>query len=198
MTHRQIILGSNSPRRGEILRFFSLPFTQIASNFAEESILFTGDPIDYVGILAKKKGESLAVQYPENIILTADTIVYLDGKVYNKPVSREEAILFLQQLSGKWHTVYTGIALSFKDAQHIRVEETRILFHELKEAHIHHYLDHVNFLDKAGSYAIQQGGSLVVKKIEGCYYNVMGVPLSSLKELLTLVNIDLWECMNIL
>lgn len=198
MTHRQIILGSNSPRRGEILRFFSLPFLQIASNFAEESISFREDPVEYVETLAKKKGEVLALEHPDSIILTADTIVYLEGQVYNKPINREEAILFLQKLSGKWHTVYTGIALSLGNIQHVQVEETRILFHELKIDHIHHYLNHVNFLDKAGSYAIQQGGSLVVKKIEGCYYNVMGLPLSALKELLTLVNIDLWEHMNIL
>lgn len=194
----QIILGSTSPRRGEILHFFSLPFIQIPSHFDEKSISFTGDPIQYVETLAKKKGESLITQYPQNLIITADTIVYLEGKVYNKPESKEEAIRFLQELSGKWHTVYTAVALSLNGQQHVRVEKTAILFNTLSNAHIDHYLNHVNFLDKAGSYAIQQGGSLVVKKIEGCYYNVMGLPLNALQELLNLVNIDLWEHMRIL
>lgn len=197
-TQRPIILGSQSPRRGEILRFFSLPFIQIPSNFEEESIPFTGDPIQYVETLAKEKGAILSIEHPENFILTADTIVYLEGKVYNKPKDRQEAISFLQELSGKWHTVYTALVLSYPGGQYVRVEETRILFHDLKENHIHNYLNYINFLDKAGGYAIQQGGSLVVKKIEGCYYNVMGLPLNALKELLNLVNIDLWEYVNIL
>ncbi|MBS0627201.1 MAG: Maf family protein, partial [Verrucomicrobia bacterium] len=81
----QIILGSTSPRRGEILRFFSLPFTQISSDFDEKSVPFTGDPLQYVETLAKKKGESLTSKYPQDAIITADTIVYLEGKVYNKP-----------------------------------------------------------------------------------------------------------------
>ncbi|MBS0628390.1 MAG: Maf family protein, partial [Verrucomicrobia bacterium] len=115
-----------------------------------------------------------------------------------KPENREEAICFLQELSGKQHTVYTAVVLSLNGQQHARVEKTAILFNTLNEIHINHYLNHINFLDKAGSYAIQQGGSLVVKKIEGCYYNVMGLPLNALQELLGLINIDLWEHMHIL
>lgn len=198
MTDKQIILGSSSPRRGEILHFFSLPFLQIASHFDEESIPFTGDPEEYVKTLSLKKGEVLSVIYPESYILTADTVVYLDGKIFNKPKNKEEAIFFLEKLSGKWHVVYTAVALSIGSVQHVRVEKTSILFHELTKSHIDHYLNHVNFLDKAGGYAIQQGGSLIVKKIEGCYYNVMGLPLSALQELLNLVGIDLWEHMHIL
>ncbi len=198
MTTKPIILGSSSPRRKEILSFFSLPFSQITSNFDEESITYEGDALLYVETLAEKKGESLSKEHPEDIIITADTIVYLDGKVYNKPKSKEEATSFLQELSGKWHTVYTAVALTHGDKQHVKTEKTNILFNELTDDHIEHYLAHVNFLDKAGSYAIQQGGSLVVKKIDGCYYNVMGLPINALQELLQLVNIDLWEYMHTL
>jgi septum formation protein len=198
MLTRPIILGSGSPRRKEILSFFSLPFSQITSDFDEESITYAGDALLYVETLAEKKGESLSKEHPEDIIITADTIVYLDGKVYNKPKSKEEATSFLQELSGKWHTVYTAVALTHRGKQHAKTEKTNILFNELTDDHIEHYLAHVNFLDKAGSYAIQQGGSLVVKKIDGCYYNVMGLPINALQELLQLVNIDLWEYMRIL
>lgn len=194
----ELILGSQSPRRGEILHFFSLPFKQVPSHFDEKKVIFESDPIKYVQTLAEEKGLSLAKDYPENIILTADTIVFLEGKVYNKPKDRKEAVSFLKGLSGKWHTVYTALALYSRGKQFTRIEKTEILFHELKEVHIEHYLNKINFLDKAGSYAIQQGGSLIVKEIRGCYYNVMGLPLSALRELLHLVDIDLWEHMRIL
>jgi septum formation protein len=194
----QIILGSGSPRRGEILRFFSLPFTQVPSAFDEESVLFKGDPASYVQELSRKKGESLSSFYPESPILTADTTVFCEGTIYNKPQSREEAVHFLQSLSGKWHSVFTALSLSYQNTLETRCEETKILFHSLSLDQIDHYLKHVNFLDKAGSYAIQQGGGLIVKKIEGCYYNVMGLPLGSLRELLLSIQIDLWHHMKIL
>ena len=194
----EIILGSGSPRRSEILRFFSVPFIQISSSFDEDSVSFTGDPISYVQTLSRKKAETLAVDHPDHAILTADTTVFCEGVIYNKPKDLKEAVLFLKKLSGKWHSVFTSLSLFHKGKMETRCEETKILFHELTEDQIHHYLAHVNFLDKAGSYAIQQSGSLVVKKIDGCYYNVMGLPLTSLKELLLSVGVDLWKCMKIL
>lgn len=193
-----LILGSSSPRRAEILRFFSIPFIQKSSDFPEEQIPFLGDPEKYVQTLAQKKGESLQSIYPQSSILTADTVVYLNGKVYNKPKDRKEAILFLQELAGNWHFVYTALCLSFEGKQCVIVEKTEILFHSLSLIQISHYLDHINFLDKAGSYAIQQGGCVVVKEIRGCYYNVMGLPINALKQLLTYVGIDLWEHLKIL
>jgi septum formation protein len=194
----EIILGSGSPRRGEILRFFSIPFLQIASSFDEDSVAFTGDPADYVRTLSRKKAETLAPDHVDRALLTADTTVFCEGVIYNKPKSHEEAVLFLKTLSGKWHSVFTSLSLFHKGQMETKCEETRILFHELTLDQIHHYLQHVNFLDKAGSYAIQQSGSLVVKKIDGCYYNVMGLPLNSLKELLFAIGVDLWKHMKIL
>lgn len=194
----ELILGSGSPRRGEILRFFSLPFTQIASNFDEDSISFLGDPTDYVKTLSQKKAEELSKRYPDKTILTADTTVFCNGVIYNKPKDLKEAISFLEYLSGRWHSVFTSLSLFHQGSLKTTCEETKILFHELSMDQIENYLKHVNFLDKAGSYAIQQGGSLIVKKIEGCYYNVMGLPLNSLKELLMEADIDLWKQMKIL
>ncbi len=194
----EIILGSGSPRRGEILRFFSVPFQQIASSFDEDSVPFTGDPADYVKTLSRKKAETLAIDHPDKVILTADTTVFCEGVIYNKPKNQEEAVCFLKTLSGKWHSVFTSLSLFHKGKVETKCEETKILFHELTLDQIELYLKHVNFLDKAGSYAIQQSGSLVVKKIDGCYYNVMGLPLNSLKELLLSVGVDLWKHMKIL
>jgi septum formation protein len=193
-----LILGSSSPRRSEILQFFSLPFTKKGSDFPEESILFSGDPTEYVTTLAKEKGRSLQKIDTDRAILTADTVVYFKGKVYNKPKDRKEAISFLEELSNNWHSVYTALCLSFEDKQYVQVEKTEILFHPLTSTQISHYLDHINFLDKAGGYAIQQGGSILVKEIKGCYYNVMGLPIHALKQLLLHIGIDLWEHLKIL
>ncbi len=189
----QIILGSGSARRREILGFFAVPFIQIASSFEETSVIFTGNPVSYVEELSKKKGESLSSFYPDNPILTADTVVFCEGSVYNKPRDQQEAAHFLQNLSGKWHSVFTSLSLFYQERFHTRCEETKILFHDLSLEQIDQYLQHINFSDKAGGYAIQQGGGLIVKKIEGCYYNVMGLPLGGLRELLLQIHIDLWQ-----
>lgn len=194
----EIVLGSQSPRRAEILRFFSLPFVQIPSGFPEENILFTGDPGKYVETLSQKKAEHLAASYSDRAILTADTTVFCEGTIYNKPQDQEEAVSFLQKLSGRWHSVFTSLSLFYQGTISTRSEETKILFHPLNIDQIHAYLQHVNFLDKAGSYAIQQSGSLVVKKMEGCYYNAMGLSINCLQELLMSIGIDLWKHMNIL
>lgn len=194
----EIVLGSGSPRRGEILRFFSLPFIQVSSSFEEDTVSFSGDPTSYVKELSRKKGETLLKFYPNSPILTADTTVYCEGIIYNKPKDREEAIYFLQSLSNRWHSVFTSLSLLYQGKIESQCEETKILFHPLTLNQIDQYLQHINFLDKAGSYAIQQGGGLIVKKIEGCYYNVMGLPLGSLQELLLTIHIDLWQHMKIL
>ncbi|MBM3197777.1 MAG: septum formation protein Maf [Chlamydiae bacterium] len=193
-----LILGSHSPRRKEILQFFSVPFTQVVSSFPEEEVPFLGDPVAYVTELALAKGSTLAKQHPGDAILTADTVVFYQGNVYNKPKDREEAVRFLTELSGQWHSVFTAVALSFQQEQQALVEETKLLFHTLTSQQIAHYLDHVNFLDKAGGFAVQQGGALIVKRIEGCYYNVLGLPLTPLCNLLARIGIDLWERLSIL
>ena len=194
----ELILGSGSPRRGEILRFFAIPFLQIASNFDEESVAFTGDPLSYVSTLAQEKAKALALEHPSRTMVTADTIVLCEGVLYNKPKDKEQAISFLTHLGGRWHSVFTAVALFHQEELSCQVEETNILFHELSDQQIEQYLRHVNFLDKAGSYAIQQSGGLIVKRIEGCYYNVMGLPLSSLRQLLLRTGIDLWDRLKIL
>jgi septum formation protein len=196
--YMELILGSQSPRRKEILHFFSLPFKQVPSAFDESQVAFQGNPTSYAMELAQKKAESLQALHPGAAILTADTVVFCNQKIYNKPVDRKQAELFLQELSNRWHSVFTALTLSFLENRYSAVQETKILFHPLDSNQIRQYLDHINFLDKAGSYAIQQGGSILIKQIDGCYYNVMGLPITALKDLLSKIGIDLWDHLKIL
>lgn len=191
-----IILGSQSPRRKEIMEFFNLPFIQISPDFDEESIPFTGDPKQFALTIAHGKGKSLVEKYPEAILLTADTVVYKDGKVFGKPVNKEHAKEMISELSGNWHSVYTAITLRHDQKVYDAIEETRVLFNALTSAHIDHYIDTLHFSDKAGGYAIQSAGGLIVRRIEGCYYNVMGLPINALYGLLHNVGIDLWKAIR--
>lgn len=196
MTH--LILGSGSPRRKEILNYFSLTVVQEPSLFDEESIVFEGDPLNYATDLALGKLAPLKEKFPEAIILTADTIVFCDGKIYNKPKNEEEAFQYISELAGKWHSVFTALTLYdgsspqnpkiFKE-----IEETKVLFNPLTSEEIRHYHSKIHWADKAGGYAIQMGAGLVVDRIEGCYYNVMGLPINALRRLLKNVNIDLFD-----
>ena len=189
----RLILGSKSPRRKEILSFFSFPFETVNSDFDEETIPFENSPTDYVCNIAKGKAMALASDYPEALILTADTTVFKDGKIYGKPIHTEEAFHFLSQLQGKWHSVYTGVVLLKGDECWSAWEETRVLFNSLTPEEIRHYHTKLHWSDKAGGYSIQMAGGLAVKKIEGCYYNSVGLPINTVRQLLLNVKIDLWD-----
>lgn len=189
----RLILGSQSPRRKEILSHFTLPFEQIAASFDEDSIPFKNDPEEYVCTLSKEKANTLAPKFPDAIILTADTIVYKDGKIYGKPVDEEHAFRSLSELVGQWHTVYTGVTVKFAGQEYSQAEATRVLFNELSPGQIRHYLKRMHWADKAGGYAIQLVGGLIVSRIEGCYYNVMGLPVNTVHTLLKHADIDLWD-----
>jgi septum formation protein len=191
MTH-EIILGSCSPRRREILGYFSLPFRQLHPSFDEESVPFRGDPVAYVNEIARGKALALAKDYPQEIILTADTTVYANGRVYAKPANLKEAHGMLRELSGQAHSVFTGVCIHTPKQEFLEAEETRVIFNNLTETEIVAYASAIQPLDKAGGYAIQENGGLIVKRIEGCYYNVMGLPLQTVRRGLLNVGIDLW------
>jgi len=196
MTH--LILGSGSPRRKEILDYFSLPFEQKTSNYDEESLSFDGNPLNYVSNLAHGKLIEIKKANPDAIILTADTVVFCEGKVYNKPKTEDEAFKALTELSGKWHSVFTAVCLysgdRLEEPQIFQaVEETRVLFNALTPNEIRHYHSKIHWTDKAGGYAIQMGAGLIVNKIDGCFYNVMGLPINTVRRLLKNINIELWD-----
>jgi septum formation protein len=190
---KPLILGSQSPRRKEILSFFSLPFTTAVSDFDEESIPFHNNPTEYACEIAIGKARSLAAKFPSCLILTADTVVYQNGKIYGKPKDPEHAFAILSELAGKWHSVFTGLALTDGDHLWTAGEETRVLFNPLTPEEIRHYHKKLHWSDKAGGYAVQMAGGLAIKKIDGCYYNVMGLPINTVRQLLLNVNIDLWD-----
>lgn len=189
----ELILGSQSPRRREILQFFALPFRQMSPDFDETQVVFHGDPAIFAQEVAHRKAQCLAAKNPEAVILTADTVVYREGRLFMKPESLAEAHGMLGELSGKEHQVFTGVCVFKRGRYWLGAEESRVFFNELTEPQIHAYHRCYDPLDKAGGYAIQKGGCLIVKRIEGCYYNIMGLPLQTVRRLLLEVGIDLWE-----
>jgi septum formation protein len=189
----KLVLGSQSPRRKEILQSFSIPFTQASPPFDEEAVPFNGNPEDYVCTLSKGKGASLLAQFPESVILTADTIVFREGKVYGKPKDKEHAYQTLKELSGQWHSVYTGVTVQTKDKVVSKAEVSHVLFNDLSHEQIHHYLAQIKWSDKAGGYAIQDSGGIIVRRIDGCFYNVKGLPINTVEQLLKDFGFALWE-----
>lgn len=188
-----LILASTSPRREEILNFFSIPYKLASPSFDENSIPFDGDPKKYVIELSKGKAQSLKEQYPDNIILGADTIVYFDQKILGKPLDHDDAFEILKKLQGKSHKVFTGITLISGDQIVSDYDETEILFKDCTDAEIEKYIQAISCLDKAGAYAIQMAGNIMVEKLDGCFYNTVGLPINALERALKIFGINLWD-----
>ena len=187
------ILASQSKRRKEILGYFNIHFKQVSPNFDESSVIFDKDIKTYIQSLSKGKANSIKSKFPNIPIMAADTIVYFNGKIYGKPKGTEHAIKQLSELVGNCHSVYTGITIELNDQEYFEMEETKVYFHKLTMKQIKIYLQNIHFEDKAGGYAIQKTGSIIVKKIDGCYYNVMGLPIKATRRLLLNFNLDLWD-----
>jgi septum formation protein len=143
--------------------------------------------------VAAQKELCLYDQFPDNPIITADTVVALDGRLFLKPESPSEAFSMLSELAGKKHSVFTGVTVALGHERHTLAEESLVEFHTLTEKEVRTYHNSFHPLDKAGAYAIQRGGSVIVKRIEGCYYNIMGLPLNTTRLLLAKIGIDLWD-----
>jgi septum formation protein len=188
-----LILASTSPRRKEILDFFSVPYKQVSPDFDEDSVPFGGDPKAIVMTISKGKAESLIKKYPKDIILAADTLVYFEGEVLGKPKSEQDAIEMLQKLQGKWHSVFTGITVINPNHQICDVEESRVLMKDCSLSEIKKYIEGVHCLDKAGSYTIQGKGNLIIEKNEGCFYNTCGLPINALERSLKVLGLSLWN-----
>lgn len=165
----------------------------VPSDFDEESIPFAGNPGQHALILSQKKNEVLRKQYPNEVILTADSVVYCDGKLYNKPANEEEAFSFLSAFSGKWQSVFTGVTVARGPIVYSDIEETKILVNTLTPEQIKKFHSSIFTLDKAGGYTIEKSGILIVSRLEGCYDNVLGLPINTTRKLLLKVGIDLWD-----
>jgi septum formation protein len=183
-----IVLASASPRRKSLLTQIGMEFIVVPSAFPEESVLRTLPPAEYVQTLATSKAQWVACQVEETaLVIGADTVVVWDGEIFNKPTSPAEAMTMLQTLSGKTHTVYTGVALVTAGGKVVKtaVQNTDVTFRTLTEREITAYIATGSPLDKAGAYGIQDDfGAVFVEKIQGCYYNVVGLPLSLLYTML--------------
>jgi len=180
----KLILASESPRRRALLKNLGLDFEIIPSTVEEKCEV--KEPILLVTSLARQKAQDVANRVGEGIVLGADTVVALEGTILGKPQSKESAIEMLSMLSGKEHQVITGIALidAAKQKTLVDYEITKVHFRDLTLKEIQGYVSTGEGLDKAGAYAIQGLGSVLVRGIEGCYFNVVGLPLAKLYLLL--------------
>ncbi len=177
-----LILASRSPRRRKLLQQLGLDF-EVHPSELDEKATNHRLPEQLVEQLALEKARRVAARFPEALTLGADTIVVLDGEVLNKPADEAEARAMLRRLSGRTHTVYTGIALMHPASQReiVDYEATRVTFAPLSDAEIDAYVATGSPLDKAGAYGIQDDyGAVFIRRIEGDYYNVVGLPLHRL------------------
>lgn len=184
-----LLLASKSPRRQQLISKLGFD-VEVVSIDADENIDADVLPSDIPGILARRK--SMAYSAPiadSHILLTADTLVVLDDKVLGKPSSRVEAYSILSDLSGKRHQVYTGVCLRAEWGSRVFTEATDVCFKNISDHEINYYLDNYEYMDKAGSYGIQEWiGMVAVERIEGDFYNVMGLPVARIyKEIVDFV-----------
>jgi len=185
-----LILASASSRRKELLGQLEISFQAITADVVEHEDPTT-DPRKMVSHNAALKADWIAARYPEAYVLGADTTVFIDGIALNKPANGQEARAMLRQLSGLTHTVFTGLALRH-NASDLRIDEgvaSQVTFKELTDEVIETYLSKVHTLDKAGGYAIQEEGDLIIERQEGSLSNIIGLPLDETKQILTRVGL---------
>lgn len=182
----KIFLASKSPRRYELLSQLRIPFNTINIGGIDETYPLEMDAEAIPEYLSRKKGEIYISNFSGNeLIITADTLVILNNQIMGKPKDAEDAKKMLQQLSGETHKVITGVCLTTRDKQISIKDITEVKFKELRKEEIDYYIGHYLPFDKAGSYGIQEWiGLIAVDWIRGSYYNVMGLPVHKLYEML--------------
>jgi len=181
-----LILASNSPRRQQLLRDAGLPFKvrvlPVDEVFPED--LPAEEVAEYLAI-KKGKAQQEAMQ-PDEIVITADTTVIIDDVVLNKPENEAEAFRMLERLSGRQHQVITGVCITYRDQQISFSDATQVNFRQINKSEIAYYVEHYRPFDKAGAYAIQEWiGMVAITRIEGSYFNVVGLPIEKLFTTLT-------------
>ncbi len=181
----RLILASKSPRRYELLKQLGLDFDVIPSD-VEEDFVPTESPREHVMRLAEAKALDVGNRFPENWVIGADTIVYVDGIILGKPKNREEALEMLRLISGKEHRVLSGICVSHlkKGKRERKTVETAVRVKALSPVEMDWYISTGEPFDKAGGYGIQGIGSFMIESINGSYTNVVGLPLCELMQML--------------
>ncbi len=186
----RVVLASASPRREELLRACGFDIIVCPSN-ASEHYEENTPPKIVVSSLSMRKAKEVAKQYPNDFVIAADTIVVHDDKILEKPRDKSDAYNMISSLNGKTHKVYTGVCIIYKGIRRSFCDSSSVTFYKLSKPTIDRYIENANYLDKAGAYAIDEEASLFVKKIEGSFATVKGLPISRLiKELLTLSRKD--------
>ena len=177
LNNYKLVLGSGSPRRKDLLAGMGLTF-EVRVSDVDESIDSSWPLTEVAQHLAERKAEALLETASANeLVITADTVVHVEGTLLNKPADFEEALAMLKQLSGRSHEVYTGVCVGTSTWKHSFTDCTKVTFAEMNESELRFYIEHYKPFDKAGSYGAQDFIGLVgIAKLEGSYFNVMGLP----------------------
>ena len=180
-----LVLASQSPRRKELLSVLGMPFTVVPASIDE--IPANGEtPDNFVVRVAKDKGTEVASRVSDSIVLSADTVVTIDGEILGKPDDENDALGMLRKLSGRDHWVYTALTVINQQKDEILegIDRTRVWFNRIDESALLEYIRRESVLDKAGAYGIQGYAGVFIPRIEGNYFNVMGLPLPLVYELI--------------
>jgi septum formation protein len=188
----KIILASASPRRRELLERIGISDFTVFPSSVDETIPENTSPEGAVQLLSKAKAESISEKAGKDaVIIAADTIVLFGGEILGKPSGRDDAFRMLSMLSGQTHEVFTGLCVRSGEKEIQTVERTAVKFRELSDEEINRYIDSGEPFDKAGAYGIQGIGSMLVKSVNGDFYNVMGLPVCALSLILKEFGVDL-------
>ena len=174
---KKVILASSSPRRKELLQTAGVEF-EIHVKDVDESVPEGTPPADAAKMTAAKKAAAIAEEYKKDIVIGADTIVVADGKILGKPKDKADAVNMLKMLSGIEHEVITGVCILCGDEQDSFAQISRVKFYDLTDEEIEAYVSSGEPMDKAGSYGIQGLGCTLVERIEGDYFNIVGLPVA--------------------
>ncbi len=179
-----ILLASKSPRRQNLLKELGINFKTITNKETDETYPENLNKFDIPEYLANKKAESYKkIITGNNLLITADTVVILNNQIINKPTDKNNAKEILKKISGNKHTVVTGVCLTSVEKQICFSEKSQVFFEKLTNNEINYYIDKYKPMDKAGAYGIQEWiGYIGIKKIEGSFYNIMGLPIQKLYE----------------
>jgi len=184
-----VVLASASPRRSDVLAMLGLTFGVVPADVEERRV--PGEaPEDYVERLSREKALAVAPAHPGALKIAGDTIVVLKGHVLEKPADRAEAVAMLTALSGRGHSVYSGLALAWKGKVVSRVARARVLFRKIERTFIESYVRTGEPLDKAGAYGIQGYGSTMIEAVEGDYYTVVGLSVAAFVALLAELGLE--------
>jgi nucleoside triphosphate pyrophosphatase len=180
-----LVLASQSPRRKELLALLGIPFSVVPSSI-DETPAPGENPEEFAARVSREKGMEVASRVSYSVVLSADTVVTIDAEILGKPVDENDALRMLRKLAGRDHWVYTAVTVvnQVKSETLEALDRTRVWFNPLDEEQIRDYIRRENVFDKAGAYAIQGYAGVYIPKIEGNYFNVMGLPLPLVYELL--------------